>query len=370
MRTKFSPLFKLTVLCASLFLLPPCEARGGGGHGGGGFRGGMGGGFDRGFADRGFGDRGFGDRGFGDRGFGDRGFGDDSFRGDNGPLNRVSESDLRAGADRVWNNRDDGLASDGLNFGMRDGAITRNLSPAYLTGRGSELRNAFNRYDVFRNGYWNRYPGSWWYRGWGDYYPWAYVGWGDLAGYWGIPAVDAPTDYDYGDNIYYQNDNVYYGSQPVATASDYYQQAQSLATTPAPAVMANGQPTNTGPASSWKPLGVYALSQNGEPSTTMFQLAVNKDGVLRGNYFNSLTDENKPIRGKVDKKTMRAAWIVEGNSKVVYEAGLSNLLHPQCSALVHKGKDTTEQWIMVKIDQKTNTANSSKSIGEKVSWKQ
>ena len=89
------------LMLSSLTTIEPANARGGGGHGGGGggFRGG--GDFDRG-GDRGFGDRGFGDRGLGDRGFGDRGLGDDRFgRGDDGPLNHVSESALRDGADRL-----------------------------------------------------------------------------------------------------------------------------------------------------------------------------------------------------------------------------------------------------------------------------
>lgn len=329
-------------------------ARGGGGGGGGrggGFGGGRGFSGDRGFGDRGFGDRGLGDRGLGDRDFDDRD-GDRGFR-DDGPLSHTSEDALRSDADRSWNTGRD-LATDGMGYGMHDNAITHNWSPAYLTNRGADIRNNFNRYDAFRNGYWDRYPGAWWYRGWGDYYPWGGIGWDDLAGYWGVPAIDTPTDYDYGDNIYYQDDNVYYGSQPVATQADYYSQAQALATAPPNVVITKGQPTNTGPASSWKPLGVYALSQNGEPSTTMFQLAVNKDGTLRGNYYNSLTSEDKPLKGKVDKKTGRAAWMIEGNSSVIYEAGISNLLHAQCSALVHKGKDKTEQWLMVKVDQDQN----------------
>jgi len=354
-------------LVAFILLTNAAQARGGGGGGGRGF--GMGGGGrdfgGMGGVGRDFGGRDFGGmgRGFdGDRGLGDGRFGDDGFRRDDGPLSRVSEDALRSGADRLWSPGDlagRGLASDGLAFGARDSAITRNLSPAYLTGRGADLRRDFNRYDAFRNNFWNRYPNAWWYRGWGDWYPWGAAGWSDLAGYWDVPVVDTPTDYDYGDNIYYNGDNVYYGSQPVATTENYYYQAQSLATAPPPVSFKNGQPTNTGPASSWKPLGVYALSQNGEPSTTLFQLAVNKDGTIRGNYYNSLTEDEKPIKGKVDKKTMRAAWMVEGNSTIIYEAGLSNLLHPQCTALVHKGKSNTEQWLMVKMDKSMASAKQS-----------
>ena len=63
----------------------------------------------------------------------------------------------------------------------------------------------------------------------------------------------------------------------------------------------------------WQPLGVFAMVGEGETkSTNIFQLAVNKDGVIRGNYYNALTDTTEPVYGSVDKKTQRAAWTVGG----------------------------------------------------------
>ena len=44
-------------------------------------------------------------------------------------------------------------------------------------------------------------------------------------------------------------------------------------------------------------------------SNHIFQLAVNKDGVIRGNYYNAVTDTTE-VYGSVDKKTQRAAWTV------------------------------------------------------------
>ena len=61
-----------------------------------------------------------------------------------------------------------------------------------------------------------------------------------------------PIAYDYGNNVTYQDDQVYYGSQPVATAEQYYQQASTLAQS-APAADAT--------ADDWMPLGVFALVQ-------------------------------------------------------------------------------------------------------------
>jgi len=44
------------------------------------------------------------------------------------------------------------------------------------------------------------------------------------------------------------------------------------------------------------------------------QLAVNKDGVIRGNYQDLLADKLTPIIGSVDKETQRVALKIEGNA--------------------------------------------------------
>ena len=86
-------------------------------------------------------------------------------------------------------------------------------------------------------------------------------------------------------------------------------------------------------------------------SSIMFQLAVDKKGTIRGNYYNALTQETKPVSGAVDKKNMRAAWTVQGSKGVVYDSGLSNLLHAQSPLLVHYGAAHTEQWNLVRVNQ-------------------
>jgi hypothetical protein len=88
----------------------------------------------------------------------------------------------------------------------------------------------------------------------------------------------------------------------------------------------------------------------------MFQLAVNKKGAIKGTYYNALTNETKPVQGAVDKKTMRAAWIVGDNKDVVYDTGVSNLLKPQSPLLLHIGKDKTEQWTLVRLQESKSKA--------------
>ncbi len=78
---------------------------------------------------------------------------------------------------------------------------------------------------------------------------------------------------------------------------------------------------------------------------------MNKEGVIHGNYYDMMTDEVKPISGAVDKKSMRAAWKVSGVKDVVYDTGLSNLLKQESPVLVHYGKDKTQQWNLVRLEQ-------------------
>jgi hypothetical protein len=214
------------------------------------------------------------------------------------------------------------------------------------------VRNAWNNhnYPLFDRGWWGRHNDWWGYGGWGDGW-WGGVGWGDLYPYWDMPQGDAPVEYDYGNNITYQGDQVYYGSQPMATSVQYYTQAQTLANSAPviPTTVVNGMTQFTG---DWKPLGVFSLTQAGESnSNTIFQLAVNKAGVISGNYYNTLNNQSTPIKGKVDKKNMRVAFTVGKNKDVVYDTGLANLLEPQSPILVHLSKTKTQQEVLVKLDQ-------------------
>lgn len=383
MKSDRKPISTANLLAMSLTLLAiahvaPCDARGGGGggRGGGGFGGGrpMGG-----FGDRGFGDRGFGDRGFGsDRGWGNGevdGFADRAPRGNMNDHPAVSEDALRAGANQSyhWGNSlptDGGFSRGGVNT---YGGATRAIEPGTLSGRAATVRSAFNHYDAFGRNWWNRYYRTgWWYPGWGDYWGWGYTGWGDLSDYWDEPESDEPVEYDYGNNITYQGDTVYYGDQPMEPAATYYDQAQTLAlsstpTTPFPGVKASTTSATVTPAAKkaaagWKPLGVFALTQGDQTdSNCIFQLAVDKGGVVRGNYYNPMTQEEQPVQGKVDKKNKRVAWTIGSNKQVVYDTGLANLLKPQSSILVHLSRDTTQQWNLVRLKKPSSATQTTNS---------
>ena len=116
--------------------------------------------------------------------------------------------------------------------------------------------------------------------------------------------------------------------------------------------MAESAPAPDPNSSEWLPLGVFALVQGdqSDPHYVM-QLAVNKSGALAGNYSDLMSGTNVPIHGAVDKKTQRVAWTVGNNKHTVGETGLYNLTRDESPALIHIGKDKTQQWTLIRLKQ-------------------
>ena len=83
----------------------------------------------------------------------------------------------------------------------------------------------------------------------------------------------------------------------------------------------------------------------------VFQLAVDKSGTIRGNYYDQVTQTNLPVTGAVDKKSQRVAWKVTGGQGLVVETGLYNLTQNESTALVHFRADRTEQDLLVRVKQ-------------------
>ena len=130
----------------------------------------------------------------------------------------------------------------------------------------------------------------------------------------------------------------------VGTSEEYYEQAATLATAGAQA---------EAPADSdWLPLGVFALTKPDETdSVVTIKLAVNKDGILRGNYTDTNTDKTRLIQGSVDKQTQRAAFTVGDDTTHLIETGLYNLTKDEAPCLLHFGTERTEQWLLVRLQE-------------------
>ena len=151
-----------------------------------------------------------------------------------------------------------------------------------------------------------------------------------------------PVYYDYGNNVTYQDNSVYVNGQDVGTTEQYYDQGSALATT--------GAQTDTSADSDWLPLGVFGLTKANESSSQVtIQLAVNKQGIIRGNYTDTKTDATQLVQGSVDKQTQRVAFTVGDKKSSFIETGLYNLTKDEAPCLIHFGKDRTEQWLLVRL---------------------
>jgi hypothetical protein len=154
-----------------------------------------------------------------------------------------------------------------------------------------------------------------------------------------------PSSYNYGENVYYQDNSVYQGDEVVATADEYAEQAYAIAES-APA---------TTDSDEWMSLGVFAITQDGEaegPPPTMFlQLAVNKTGVIAGTFSDQSNDQSMEIEGAVDKESQRAAWVGKGKQWPIMETGIASLTEDAAPALVHFEDGQTQQVLLVRMEE-------------------
>jgi hypothetical protein len=154
--------------------------------------------------------------------------------------------------------------------------------------------------------------------------------------------------YNYGENVYYEDGSVYYGDQPVATEAVYAEQAEAIALS---------APQSQPAAEDWMSLGVFAITSDGQSTgvdPTMFlQLAVSKQGVISGTFQNTATNNVQTIEGMIDQQTQRAAWTAAGKVRPLMETGVANLTQDTTPALIHFADGTTQQWLLVRMEQPT-----------------
>ncbi len=182
-------------------------------------------------------------------------------------------------------------------------------------------------------------PGHWW--AWAT--AGAVTGW--VAYHWTNPIY---YRYGSGGNVYYENNSVYIDGQQYASAEQYYNEAEEIAS--AVPKMNDEQAEQM----EWMPLGVFALTAEGVNASSMYlQLAVSKEGVIAGTFYNESTGATHPVEGTVDEKTQRAAWMAAdgSNPNLVMETGLYNLTQDTAEVLVHFGPEQTQTALLVRLDE-------------------
>ena len=191
------------------------------------------------------------------------------------------------------------------------------------------------------------YPGHPAYRPANHWWKWATAG--AITG-WVAHRWSRPVYYTYGSGgtVYYENNVVYVNGEQYGSAEQYYNEASQLATA-VPEITEEQSETME-----WLPLGVFALTKEGVNASNMYlQLAVSKNGVIAGTFYNESTGATHPVEGMVDEKTQRAVWkAADGtNANVVMETGLFNLSQDQSELLVHFGPEQTETVLIVRLEE-------------------
>ncbi|MDR3405004.1 MAG: mu-protocadherin-cell-suface protein [Chthoniobacter sp.] len=227
----------------------------------------------------------------------------------------------------------------------------------YRTDRADEIRgNARDFYD-------DRFDDRWWgacrwgvgfgYVGFGNYpanpwWWWRPAAWGVVSTFVNAITPD-PVYIDYGMNVIYEGQTVYVDNQPIP-AAQYTEPIVNLAVNaelpPPPTPPAEGQQPE------WLPLGVFALAQEEKGDPIMFiQLSVNRAGVISGAYNSTLTDDQRPIAGQVDKATQQVAWRIGANTDTIFVTSLANLTQDVSPVAIHFGSTRTQTWLLVRMPE-------------------
>lgn len=152
--------------------------------------------------------------------------------------------------------------------------------------------------------------------------------------------------YGLGGNVFYHESVVYVDGARYSTADAYYQQARAIA-------LAAPNLDQAAARLEWLPLGVFAITRKGVTETnTYLQLAVTRDGIIGGTYFNAAAGASRPIEGTVDKNTQRAAWtFADGkNTEFVVETSFYNLTQNEVPMLVHFGPGRTQEGLLIRME--------------------
>ena len=202
---------------------------------------------------------------------------------------------------------------------------------------------------VIRGGEYPYFTGEWFRNHRGAWFPgfwagglglWDVPDWSILASYTGVtgPAIN----YNYGTNVQFVDGDVYLNGEPLCSTADFANQAIALNDI--------GRSARPSQNDEWEPLGVFGLVQGSETvAQRIFQLAVNKNGIIRGNYYDAVAATNQPVYGKIDPKSQRVVWSIGNKRDTVFEAGLNNLVQSETNILIHFGRNRTVQMILVRL---------------------
>jgi hypothetical protein len=192
--------------------------------------------------------------------------------------------------------------------------------------------------------HWNRHPWNFW---------WGRPSFPVLTSWfvWSAPPTvwAQPIFYDFGPggNVVIVENRVYINDTDVGSTAEFAQSAADLATVPPPEDEAELD------AAEWQPLGTFAVSISeleGEPSRFV-QLAVNREGIVSGTFFNSQTEVSQAVLGRIDPETQRVAVRLGEDDDLVIETGIYNLTLDEVPVMIHYGMDQTEFSLLIRMEE-------------------
>ncbi|MEI6636067.1 MAG: hypothetical protein WCO99_05840 [Planctomycetota bacterium] len=200
------------------------------------------------------------------------------------------------------------------------------------------------RTQPFTPAWYSEHPDAWQYT-----HPhadlWAVAGVAGLTTWLGYPATAATTTAA--------------TSTTVAATSATTTATGTEAAAAATATSTDGNASNAAalpPDLEWMPLGVYATGPKDAAQAHVYQqLAVSKQGELKGNYYDSITNTTQPVSGSIDRETRKASWKVGGKGGATFETTLDALMKTPSDVTMKSG-GATHEWELVQVQKPDDKA--------------
>ena len=226
-------------------------------------------------------------------------------------------------------------------------AAKQAADPATAKSRAESAQSSFQtamegRTQPFTPAWYGEHPDAWHYT-----HPhadlWAVTGVAGLTNWLGYPTAASATAVT---------------STAVAAASATTIAAGTEAAATATATSTDGNASNAAappPDLEWMPLGVYATGPKDAQAHVYQQLAVSKQGELKGNYYDSITNTTQPVSGSIDRETRTASWKVGGKGGATFETTLDALMKTPSDVTMKSG-GAKHEWELVQVQKPDDKA--------------
>jgi hypothetical protein len=143
-----------------------------------------------------------------------------------------------------------------------------------------------------------------------------------------------------------------WGTTPGYSYSSYYSETPPEAVVQEAAALAGNGTQEVPNDGEWLNLGAYTLAQSDQAQPTlMLSLTVNKEGVLRGTYFDMLSNSTAAIQGSIDKQSQLAAWRIGNDGPVTFQTSLRDLTSATTPVSLQFETGKTGIWKMIRQTQ-------------------